>query len=446
MLLSGGSNRQSGYPKGLGKILKRALIWIPTYIIAPFSVWIAGFVKNHNYSSKLKEMYREHDGYNPNVAFVIPCRNKEDTIYEVLGSIIGQSYRPKKMKIMVTDDYSTDRSLGEILRFVEDRLGRELTCERVSDNEELCRTNRGKGVNGTEIDFVLIKHLRYNLGKQRSLNKMISLIDEREYELTATIDADTKLHPDWLKNAVKPHVDPNVVATFGWVHLWSEKSYGILKRAREFEYKYLNHMRRFFNPDSHWTMSGSNILYKTEILKRYPIPEHMKENAAEDLLHTIELQSRGYKIVFVPEAIAYSKEELDWEGFVKQTTRWMKGGWYTLLEYVLPNDEIWKGLKRLHKLQIAAFLTLPYYLALINGSLIAGLITQDFKLLIWPTIDYLVFLGIAGYGYVKYRKYMERPSIREVIGNYTVYYFLRNLTLIPYIKGFVEYRKLAGKS
>jgi len=59
-----------------------------------------------------------------------------------------------------------------------------------------------------------------------------------------------------------------------------------MKRARTL---FTDREVEFFNSDSHWTVAGGNVLYETEILKRYPVPEHMKENAGEDLLHTILL-------------------------------------------------------------------------------------------------------------------------------------------------------------
>ena len=74
--------------------------------------------------------YVEDPSYRPKVAVVIPCRNKEDTIYEVLESIINQSYSPSK--VIVTDDYSTDGSLGEIMRFANYYFN-GVSCERVSD-------------------------------------------------------------------------------------------------------------------------------------------------------------------------------------------------------------------------------------------------------------------------------------------------------------------------
>lgn len=119
------------------------------------------------------------------------------------------------------------------------------------------------------------------------------MIDENEYELTATIDADTKLNKDWIKNSLKYHRNPNVAATYGWTRLWEEKSYGSFVNMRRFEYNFLLPIyRKVMNPRSHWTMAGSNILYKTKILKQYPIPEHMKENAGEDMLHTVISQSK----------------------------------------------------------------------------------------------------------------------------------------------------------
>jgi len=420
--------------------IKHATLSTIAYSIFPPSVWIGGYIKTRSYDNYIKRKYKNE--YKPNVAFVIPVKDKGDTIYEVLESIIKQNFEQVRIKIIVTDDHSKDNSLDNIQKFIDIYIGEKFVCAKTSYNEEICRIPKPKIVNEKQIDFILIKHTIYSEGKQKSINRMVSLIDEKEYELTATIDADTKLHPDWLKNATKPHKDPKVAATFGWVHLWGEKTYGRLKKIREFEYKFLLHMRTFFNPNSHWTMSGSNILYKTKILKKYPIPEHMSENAAEDLLHTIILQSKGYKIIFVPDAIAYSKEELDWRSFIKQSTRWMKGSWYTLLEYVLPNKEIWNNLSKIHKLLIGSFFALPFYHLSIIYALISGVLTLNPYSLFWITIDYSSFLAMSLYGYKKYKRNIGETSIKNIIKDYIFYYIGRNLILIPYFKGFIEYWKL----
>ncbi len=341
---------------------------------------------------------------------------------------------------MVTDDYSTDNSLDEILMFAKGYFS-HLKCKAVSDYEEVCTARR----NG--IDFVLVRHTKTNLGKSRSINKMVSMLDEKSFDLVAIIDADTKLHRDWIKNSIRYHSDPNVAATYGWVQLWGDKTYGYLKRVRDFEYKYLPPLlRKFMNPRSHWTMAGSNILYKLSILKKYPVPEHMNENASEDLIHTIMLQSLGYKVIFVPEAIAYSKEELDFTGIIKQSTRWFKGTWYALLEVLLPNKELMKRLTNLHKLQVGAFFIMPYYLLLINLSIIATAITQNPLCLVWPAIDYSIFLCLALITYKYYKRYMSRASIKDLLGSYPYFYFMRNYMLIPYFAGLREYLKYRSKT
>lgn len=366
------------------------------------------------------------------MAVVVPCRNKQDTIYEVLESVINQSYRP--LKIVVTDDYSTDRSLDEIIRFAKDYFG-GVTCVKVSENEEICRGN----VKYHDTEFILVKHLKENLGKSKSLNAMISMIDE-EYELVATIDADTKLDREWIWNSLKYHKDLDVAATFGWVRLWDDKSCGLLKSVRRFEYNFLLPIyREVMNPRSHWTMSGSNILYKTSIVKKFPIPEHLKENAGEDLLHTVILQSMGYKVIFVSEALAYSKEELDFGSFVKQSRRWFKGTWYVLFNTVFNDKNLEGNLTFLHRLQIGSVFIMPYYYFILDFASMYELITLNISILIWPFIDFLIYFVLSLVGYYKNRKYLEKTNLVELIKLYPQYYFLRQMLLIPYFISLKDY-------
>ncbi|BCU69989.1 glycosyltransferase [Stygiolobus caldivivus] len=398
-----------------------------------FAYWLF-FPLGYLQSKRDRRNYVDDPNYKPRVAVVIPCRNKRDTVYEVLESVLNQSYKPSK--IIVTDDYSTDGSLDEILRFAKDYFG-GVTCEKVSENKEICTANNKKD---GDPDFILIKHTKENLGKQRSLNQMISMVDEGEYELTATIDADTKLDKDWIRNSLKYHRNPNVVATYGWTQLWEEKSYGNFINIRRFDYNFfLPVYRSLSNPRSNWTICGSNVLYKTSILKKYPIPEHMKENAAEDMLHAVILLSKGYKIIFVPESIAFPKEEVDFKGFLKQSVRWFKGTWYVIFDVIFKNKEINNNLTRLYKLQIGSLFTLPYYITLVDASLIFGLLTHDIYSLIWPVIDYTVYFFITLISYYKRRGYFKNFNIPSLVKNYTVFYLQRNLMLIPYFLGLKEY-------
>ncbi|BCU69984.1 glycosyltransferase [Stygiolobus caldivivus] len=404
-----------------------------------FAYWLF-FPLGYLQSKRDRKNYVDDPNYKPRVAVVIPCRNKRDTVYEVLESVLNQSYKPSK--IIVTDDYSTDGSLDEILRFAKDYFG-GVTCEKVSENKEICTANNKKD---GDPDFILIKHTEENLGKQRSLNQMVSMVDEGEYELTATIDADTKLDKDWIKNSLKYHRNPNVVATYGWVQIWEEKSYGSFVDIRRFEYNFLLPIyRNVMNPRSHWTMSGSNILYKTSVLKKYPVPEDMKENAAEDMLHTVILQSKGYKIIFVPEAMAYSQEEVDFKGFLKQSGRWFKGAWYVLLDYALKDKNIEKNMTTLHKLQIGAYFTLPYYEAVLNYALAEGIITKQMSYLMWPILDFSAYLILTSIGYRNYKKYFNNKRL-YFIKNFPRYYIERHLSLIPYFVGLREYFKLRSKA
>ena len=167
----------------------------------------------------------------------------------------------------------------------------------------------------------------------------------------------------------------------------------------------------------------------------------MKENAAEDMLHTIILQAKGYKIIFVRDSMAYSKEELDLSGFVKQSSRWFKGGWYTLLDYVLKDREIYKNLTTLHKLQIGAFFTFPYYMAILNFTLVEGIITREWGYLVWPILDFSTFLILALIAYKKYSKYLFDERL-DLIKKYPIYYIERYLALIPYFIGLKDYLKL----
>ena len=144
----------------------------------------------------------------------------------------------------------------------------------------------------------------------------------------------------------------------------------------------------------------------------------------------------------MPESIAYSKEELDFKGFLKQSGRWFKGAWYTLLNYILQNQNIVKNLTTVYKLQIGAFFTLPYYEFVLNYALVEGIITRKLNYLMWPLLDFSAYLILSLIGYRHYKRYSNGNVRFYFIKSFPRYYIERHLSLIPYFIGLKEYLNL----
>lgn len=53
----------------------------------------------------------------PTVSVIIPCRNEEKTIYQVLGAIHAQTYPHDLLEVVIADGFSNDSTHEEIKRF-----------------------------------------------------------------------------------------------------------------------------------------------------------------------------------------------------------------------------------------------------------------------------------------------------------------------------------------
>src|SRR3989344_5212769 len=54
--------------------------------------------------------------FEPNVSFIIPCKNEEKSIYRTIESCVTVDYPKNKMEVIAINDGSTDNTLNEMLR------------------------------------------------------------------------------------------------------------------------------------------------------------------------------------------------------------------------------------------------------------------------------------------------------------------------------------------
>ena len=131
-------------------------------------------------------------------SIVVPAHNEESVIVQTVQSVLLSDYT--NMHVIVVDDGSTDSTL------------------------ELLHSNFGKN------SYVQIIH-QANKGKAAALNNALS---QAQTDIVVTIDADTEVEPDAIRNLLRHFSDPKVGAVAGNVKVGNRSRW--LTRWQALEY------------------------------------------------------------------------------------------------------------------------------------------------------------------------------------------------------------------
>jgi hyaluronan synthase len=126
--------------------------------------------------------------YTPSVTIIIPCFNEETWIQTTILSCIDQNYPVDKLKVIVVDDCSADKSVEKIREIID----------KLAEGE-------GKRYNIRE-------RLRYfkqpkNAGKRAAL---MCGVENTDTDLVMFVDSDSFLDPYAVRNVIQPFQDPKM--------------------------------------------------------------------------------------------------------------------------------------------------------------------------------------------------------------------------------------------
>lgn len=235
-------------------------------------------------------------GFEPKVTIVIPAYNEENNITECIDSIFSSSYKKNKMEVIVVDDGSKDNTLTVLRKYKE------------------------------------VKILRQNhLGKVEALNKGVL---RSSNEFIVTIDADTVLDKNCIRELVSPFHDGNIGATTGNNNVKNNKS--IISAFQNIEYHFSNLIRNSFSKvfsNGIW-FSGSLACYRKKSLEK--IGYFKKDTLAEDQDIALEMKKAGCKTLNTPKAIGYTLVPTKVSDLYRQRARW----WIGTLQAIVKNKSL----------------------------------------------------------------------------------------------------------
>lgn len=184
------------------------MYYVFIYAIVYFISTIYSILELDTYKRKqiyFNDLKIRNDKNNTPISILVPAYNEEDTILDCINSLLDLDYY--EYEIIVIDDGSSDETSQVVkkafnLERVERPIRRVVKCKNEKSIYERNITNN--------IKLTLVT--KENGGKSDALNMGINL---SKYPLFVTIDADSILQNDSLKNIVAPFMEDDTTIAVG---------------------------------------------------------------------------------------------------------------------------------------------------------------------------------------------------------------------------------------
>ncbi len=233
---------------------------------------------------------REHEGLSL-VSIVMPAYNEEAVIEDALSGLLNLNYN--NIEIIVVDDGSTDRTESIARAFAKSHSNKEI---RV--------------------------YTQSNTGKASALNTGIF---HACGDFLLCVDADSRLNPQALENAMHHFEDPSVGAVGGFVAVRNTNR--IIAKFQQLEYLLsLNFTRKalsFFGAVT--IIPGPIGLFRAEAMHSVRGYREVKNVFAEDADLTIRLITNGWRIKGENTMISATEVPVDIFSVLRQRYRWKRG-------------------------------------------------------------------------------------------------------------------------
>jgi cellulose synthase/poly-beta-1,6-N-acetylglucosamine synthase-like glycosyltransferase len=243
-------------------------------------VWIIIFIQNR------KTLFKQPRLRNfPSVTFLVPAYNEEKHIESCLKSLVNLDYPKDKLKIIVVNDGSTDKTADIAKKF--------------------------KGVT--------VVYKKNEGSKAAAMNYGMKFVDT---ELVACMDADSFASKDYLKKVIGHFKDDKVGAVTSAVKI--KRVTNIVSKIQWVEYLMSVIFRKLFSIlNCQFVVPGPGGIYRTNVLKK--VGSFETNNLTEDMEMALRLQVNGYKIENCLDAYVYTECPNDFKTLFKQRMRWYRG-------------------------------------------------------------------------------------------------------------------------
>lgn len=233
----------------------------------------------------------------PFVSIIIPAYNEEKAIVRTIKCVCNLVYPKNKYEIIVVDDGSSDKTFSLAKRFEKQK-------------EPIVRVF--KKVNGG-----VASAKNYGIKKAKG-------------ELIATLDADSFVSRNALKNMIGYLEDPKVIAVAPSLNVYKPK--GFLQNLQWAEYMMGIFLRKVFSQiNAIHVIPGPFSIYKKSFFEKHGA--FNEGNITEDTELAMRAQTLGYKIKNSMAAAVYTVTPNSFKSLLIQRIRWYYGFIQNSIQY-----------------------------------------------------------------------------------------------------------------
>lgn len=342
------------------------------------------------------------------VTVLVPAYNEEEYIEGCLDKLISQNYPKDKLKIIVINDGSKDKTPQIAQRYANDH-----------DNIELInKENSGKG-----------DSLNYGLEHTSS-------------EIVGCMDADSYPSENYIRKMIGYFEDENVAAVTPSLKVIKTDSW--VQKVQWAEYIFQIFLRKIFAFfDVQFVTPGPGSLYKTEFLKE--TGGFDEDNLTEDMEVAFRVYDYKKSLENSTNAEIFTEAPESLRGLFRQRIRWYRGYIQNVLKYshfffnreygnlglfLLPLNVVWVGM-------VLFFVMVPIYNGLIgifdylNTLALVGFYFEipEFSTSIFDLSYHSVFIIIFGMMsvlvmWLSLKTANEEVKIRERFLHYLLFAFI----------------------
>ncbi len=240
----------------------------------------------------------EQDTFLPHVSLVIPCYNEADIIRDKVLNSLSLDYPRDKFELYFITDGSTDH-FREVLE---------------------------------EFPNVVLLHQERRGGKTAAENRAMTLINT---PIVVFSDANTFLNHDSIKNIVRHFADPAVGCVSGEKRVRTEHKDEASTAGEGMYWKYESYLKRLDSElYSAVGAAGELVAFRSSLYQELP-----EDTLLDDFMQSMLIASKGYKIVYEPEAYAMEEGSASVKEELKRKIRIGAGGWqsmYRLFDKITP--------------------------------------------------------------------------------------------------------------
>jgi len=267
------------------------LFWLSLFIVSyafigyGFLIYFLVAVKRRSES----EVQPRFNNFEPPVSLVIPCYNEANILREKILNCKQLDYPAELLKVYFITDGSTDdfrialQDFPDIVLLHEDRRG----------------------------------------GKTAAENRAMTIVDT---PIVIFSDANTMLNRQAVRNIVRHFEDPRVGCVSGEKRVNVEEKDNASSAGEGFYWRYESLLKRL-DSEFHTAVgaAGELVAFRANLYETLP-----EDTILDDFMQSMLIASKGYKIVYEPDAYAMESGSASVKEEMKRKIRISAGGWQSI--------------------------------------------------------------------------------------------------------------------